>query len=128
MGLAASASIRGAVEQRELGSTVTVGDLAVLSTAAGHSDTGKAAQLRQVFTDAFNESMVVCSGIAAVCFAITLMTYQRNPAPPAERRKANLIQEIKRRKEKQANEKDRGPQGEKPVGCSDVTIESKDMP
>ena len=87
--------------QRELGGTLTPDDLALLSSTAGHSDTKSVETLRQAFTDAFNESMVVCAIIAGVCVLVGLFLYKRNAATPMERREMNLVQEMKRRRENQ---------------------------
>ena len=120
MGLAASAAIKGTVERRELGGTITPDDLALLATAGGRSDSGRVEDLRQAFTDAFNESMVVCAIIAGVCVAVNLFTFRRDPASPVERRNANLIQEIQRRKDKQAKIGSESPLGERSVGIEEI--------
>lgn len=113
------------MEQRELGGTVTPDDLALLATTAGGSDKGRAEDLRQAFTDAFNESMVVCAIIAGICLVVSLFTFRRNPASPVERRKANLIQEIRRRIEKQVKIGNQSASGEGWVGTEVINIEPK---
>ena len=123
MGLAASAAIRGSVMQRELGSPVTPQDLHLLAITAGHSSTGLEKFLRTAFTDAFMESMVVCTVVAGVCVVVSTFTFRRNPTPPAQRREANLVHEIRRLKEEKAKiSKQHSGELEESKNTADVSV------
>jgi hypothetical protein len=87
IGVAASSAIRGSVEQRELGGLVSPDRIALVGSSAAD------APIRQAYANAFNESMMVCTIVAAVCVVISLFTFRRNRLSIEERWRANALQE-----------------------------------
>ncbi|KAL9076851.1 MAG: hypothetical protein Q9157_003554 [Trypethelium eluteriae] len=69
LGVAASSAIRGAVDTRELGGPVSPQVISSLTPA----DTN----IRQSYTDAFSESMIVCTIVASASVVVGVLSFKR---------------------------------------------------
>ena len=47
--------------------------------------------IRQSYTDAFNESLTVCTIVAAISLVVSLFTFRKNPKTMEESRKERML-------------------------------------
>jgi MFS family permease len=92
IGIAASTAVLGAKQRQQLLDTMLVSPVELQSLAqAMHSFT--AAQIfavRQGYTDAFNETMVICAIISGIALLITAGGFRKHPMAIEERRQQQL--------------------------------------
>lgn len=89
IGIAASTAILGVKQRHQLldAAVVTPEQLQSLRDVMRTMSFGQVYAVRQSYTDAFNETMVVCSVIAGVCLIVTAGCFQKNPLTMEERRR-----------------------------------------
>lgn len=91
IGIAASTAILGATRQRELTGIVSEEQVATLQSSAHSLSKTQLRAIRVAYSDAFNESLLVCAVVAGVCVLVTLGTFQRHPQDLMERRQEQLL-------------------------------------
>jgi hypothetical protein len=101
IGIAASTAILAATQQRELltPGIISASQLTSLQTAAKSFSPEQLLAVRQVYSDAFSEDMRICAIVAGVCLLLSLGVWQRHPVGSMERRKAQIMEEEKRKRE-----------------------------
>ena len=91
LGIAASTAILGATKQRELNGIVSEEQVARLKSSTSTLSPAQRLAIRVAYSDAFNETLLVCAIIAGVCVLVTLGTFRRHPQDLAERRQEQLV-------------------------------------
>lgn len=101
IGIAASTAILGVKQRHQLLETgiVSPTQLQSLRETMRHLSRQQVHTVRQAYTDAFNETLVVCAIIAGVCLVVTAGTWQKNPLTIEERRAQQARNEGERQRE-----------------------------
>ena len=100
IGIAASTAILGVKERHQLLDTqaITPAQLNSLRDVAHTLSFQQIQSIRQAYTGAFDQSMIVCSVISGLCLVVTLGCWQKNPITMEERRKQLFENEALRQK------------------------------
>lgn len=98
IGIAASTAILGVTERHQLTGVVSEAQLASLQSAASTLSPAQIQAVRKVYSDSFNETLRVCTIIAAVGILVTLFVYQNDKLGMQERRKQQVMQEMQRQR------------------------------
>lgn len=98
IGIAASTAILGMKQRHQLldSGLVSPTQLESLQDSMAQFSLKQIHGVRQAYTDSFNESLVVCSVIAAVSVLVTVGCWQKNPMDLLERRDQQFENEAKR--------------------------------
>jgi hypothetical protein len=68
----------GMKERTELAGVVSTAQLDSLQASASQLTTEQFFDIKQAYTDAFTEAMIVCCAIGGACFLVILGTFQKN--------------------------------------------------
>jgi hypothetical protein len=100
IGIAASTAILGLKQRQQLLETglIAPSQLESLRDAMSKLTPAGSHAVRQAYTDAFNETLVVCSIMAGVSLLVTLGVWQKNPLSMEERRKQLRMNEDMRQR------------------------------
>ncbi|KAF1835588.1 MFS multidrug transporter-like protein [Decorospora gaudefroyi] len=98
IGIAASTAILGVRQRQQLLDTGLLSPVQLESLAESMKDAPPAHHfaIREAYSDAFNEALVVCSVIAGVALLATAAGWQKNPLSLEERRKQKFRNEAAR--------------------------------
>ncbi|KAH8654523.1 MFS multidrug transporter-like protein [Tricladium varicosporioides] len=90
IGIAASTAIIATCQSRTLKGIVTQEQLTTLETSARTMTQEQLAKVRGAYSDAFKETMWVCTGVAALGVLVAFMSYTRNP-----RQLSDMVMEVR---------------------------------
>ncbi|ORX96601.1 MFS multidrug transporter-like protein [Clohesyomyces aquaticus] len=100
IGIAASTAILGVKQRQKLLETgiVSPRELDALRDNMPKLSSQQVHEVRQAYTEAFNESLVVCSILAGVCIVVTAGCWQKNAPTLEERRNQQVRDEAMRQR------------------------------
>jgi hypothetical protein len=95
IGIAASTAILGVKQRTQLLDTglVSPAQMQSLSESMRSLSTTQVFTIRQAYTDAFNETLVVCAIIAGIALLVTAGGFQKNPPSMEDRRRQQFQNE-----------------------------------
>ncbi len=98
LGIAASSTILGSVERKQLVETglISAEQLRTLQASTKFMTLEQLLGVQKGYSDAFVEDMKVCAGVAAVCVLATAIVYRRHPRDVRERIKEQMESDRKR--------------------------------
>lgn len=100
IGIAASTAILGIKQRQKLLETglLTPAQLQSLRNAMSSLSADQVHAVKQAFTDALNNTLVVCAIISGICLLVTIGCYQKDPPSIAERREQQQANQAIRQK------------------------------
>jgi MFS family permease len=101
IGIAASTAILGVKQRQQLLSTGLVSPLEMQSLAESmhRLSSAQVLAIRQTYTDAFNETLIVCAIISGIALLITAAGFQKDPMTIEDRRRQQVQNEATRQQQ-----------------------------
>lgn len=97
LGIAASSAILGVNQRRLLTGLISQSELASLQTSAESFSPQQLQALRLAYSDAFRETMQVCTAVSGLAMLVALSSFRRKPLWTVQQRRKEQAEEEEKR-------------------------------